>query len=176
MLVLMVVVLFVAGQVGAQDVTTDYDSEFDFSAVETVAWGEGGTVPDDELARKRLEKAIEEALSGEGLELTTGGEPDLLLVYHAVVDQKTQKSAVRLGVGVSTRISKRGRVHVGTSTSPKKKTVEIGTLVLELRAAATGDLVWTATATDTLKKDRDARQAQVRKALETAFAAYPPVR
>ena len=158
----------------AQDVTTDFDPDFDFSSARTFTWGEVGSVPGNDLSRKRLETAIQESLTAKGLEIVDEGGADLLVVYHAVVDQETKKRAVNVGVGVSRRVSKRGSVRVGASTSGKPKTIEVGTLVVDLLDGETKDLVWTATATGTLKGDADAREALVRSALEKAFSEFPP--
>jgi hypothetical protein len=160
--------------VAAQEVTTDSDTELDFGSVTTWTWGKGGTIPGNELSRKRLEAAMRDAITARGLQLVENGEADLLVSNHAVVDKTTQSGALKLGVGVSTRITKHGSIRVGASAPTKKETVEVGTLVIDVRAAVTGDPVWTVTASDTLKGDQDKRAAQIQDALARAFAGFPP--
>jgi len=171
---ILIVLVMAATPALAQKVTGDFDRDYDFSLWKTFAWGEGGTAPGNDLSRKRLETAIRETLATSGMESVDGAGADFLVVYHAVVDQKTKNSAISVGVGASRRVSKRASIGVGVSTSGKKKTVEVGTLVIDLLDAKSGDLVWTTTATDTLKGDADARDAQVRSALKKAFSEFPP--
>lgn len=171
--ILTAMLLCIGLQAWAQDITTDFDSEYDFSQAQTYGWGEGVSAPGNELNQKRLEGAIKEQLAARGLKLTEQS-PKLLVSYVAVVDQETKNRAVNLGVGVSRRISKHGSVRLGASSSGSKKTVEIGTLVIDIRDAASGDLVWTSTSAGTLKGDPDKREAQVRSALASMFSAFPP--
>jgi hypothetical protein len=171
--ILTAALLCVGLQSWAQDITTDFDTEYDFSQIRAFAWGEEVSAPGNELSRKRLEEAIMKQLAARGIELAEQ-TPDVLVSYAAVVDQETKKRAVNLGVGVSRRVSKRSSVRVGASTAGAQKTVEIGTLVIDIRDAGSGDLVWTATSADTLKGDPDKREAQVRSALEKMFSAFPP--
>ena len=171
--ILTAALLCIGLQAWAQDITTDFDTEYGFSQVKTFAWGEGISAPGNELAQKRFEGAIKEHLEARGLQLAEQ-TPDVLVSFVAAVDQETKKRAVNLGVGVSRRVSKHSSIRIGTSTSGAKKTVEIGTLAIDIRDAPSGDLVWTATAADTLKGDSDKREAQVRSALEKMFAAFPP--
>lgn len=157
----------------AQKVTVDWDRGLDMSAWRVFTWSEDSTRPKDDLARARVEDAILDAFVAKGME-AGDGEVDFVIRYHAIVDKKTKQSSVRLGLGMSRRVGSHGAVSVGTSTAPKSKTVEVGTLVVDVLDSETGNVAWTATCTETLKGDPEKRRAQIDAVLEKALAEFPP--
>ena len=87
--------------------TSDYAPNADFTKYRTFAWYPGGNnLPDDpryntSLVDERLVDAIEHAMTAKGLTMVDEGEADLLVVYHAVVQQRTSYTTVNAHYGYS---------------------------------------------------------------------------
>ena len=155
----------------AADVTVDWDGGFDFTQVQTVAWGDGGT-PAGELNQLRIEAAVEREIGASGLTFGKPADADLLVVTHAA-KQTATKPGPRIGVGIG-RSTGFGGISVGGSTSVGSSTIEVGSLVIQLRDRATGNLVWEAHASDTLSRDPKKLEAAIDKAVAKAFKKFPP--
>ena len=155
-------------------VTVDYDKEYDFSIRRTFAWGEG--TPASELNEKRIVGAIEDQLGSRGFTLVNeeGIKADLIVLTHAASDEKTQAKA-SVGIGVSRRAGF-GSVGVGTSVPVGSKTVTVGSLVVNILDAGTGDLVWQAHATGTVDTDPAKLEKKINKTVAKAFKKFPPKR
>jgi hypothetical protein len=157
----------------AQKVKVDWDRELDMSGWKTYGWADDSIKPEGDIARSRVEDALRDAFEAKGMELAQD-QPDFLIRYHAIVDEQTKQSSVRIGLGVSRRVGSRGAVSIGSSTSPKAHTVEVGTLVVDVVDARSGKVAWTAEGSDTLKGDPEKRRAQIDKALAKALQDFPP--
>ena len=164
----------VGSPASASKVKVDWDQQLDMTGWKTFGWADDSIPPPDELARERVESAILEVFGEEGMQYVGDGPTDFRIRYHAIVDQQTQQSSVRVGLGVSRRVGSRGAISVGGSTSPKPKTVEIGTLVVDLIDASTGKLAWTAKGSETLNGDPQKRKGQIESHLRKALKKFPP--
>jgi hypothetical protein len=166
-----VLLLLAVRPASAVKVTTDHDETYDFEGRTKVAWIAGTPSP-DELNQKRIVSGIEEALQEKGLTFVDEQQADLLIATHAAAESQVQSSGGRVGVslGRSTRL---GHVSVGGSRGNQVKQVKVGSLVIEILDAKTNSLVWTATASDTLKEGR-ATEKQIHSAIDKAFRKFPP--
>lgn len=170
--------------------TTDYAPNVDFSKYTTFAWYPGGNnLPDDpryntSLVNERLIDAIEFALEGKGLTMVNAAQADLLVVYHAIVQQRTSYTTINAHYGYSPYWRGYGRWGgwgMGTGTTYQNNYDE-GTLIVDLLENVPGDedrIVWRGSVTNTIKKgNRDAMTArrEMRQGAEDLFAEYPPGR
>jgi len=155
----------------AMKVHVDHAEDFDFGTVSTFAWVDG-TPAQNDLNERRIRDAVESALTAAGLTPVEDGEtPDLHVVTHASVKGEQRSSNVRIGLGVSRSVGSSGRLSVGGSTGGRTRTIDVGTLVIDLQDAGSGRLLWRAEAEDSLKGDLDKK---IRKAVDRAFKKFPP--
>ena len=164
-------ILFAALPVGAAKVLVDYDHDIDFSKFSTFALVPG--TPAGELTQGRIDDALRAQLEAEGLAEVAENEADLLVSTHAATEAQAKKKGGNVSVGVGKR-GKRGQVGLSTGGGGRLKTVESGSLVVDLVNAGTEKLVWRATASGTLKGDPQKIEQKMKKALTEAFESYPP--
>ena len=155
----------------AQKPVVDWDTAFDFDSCATFAWGDGGT-PADDINEKRIISAVVSELHGVGL-IESKEAADLWVVTHARADRVTRSSGTRVGFGFGS-FGRSGGASVGTSVPVgDPKTATIGTLVVELYSAETGEMVWTAQMSDTLGSNAEKMEKAINKAVARAFKKYP---
>src|ERR1700676_5304544 len=117
----------------AQKITVEFDQAADFGKYKTFAIRDGqlnskNPALNSELVKKRIEADIERALTGRGLEMTTG-RSDLNVRYNFGAARKIEVESYPAGWrGLGTRV-----VRVPYSE---------GTLVIDLRDPKTRALVW----------------------------------
>ena len=170
----MAIVFAVSAPALANKIIVDWNHDLDMAGWKSFRWADDSIKPDDDLAVARVESAILDALAAKGIKLVQDGEADFIVRYHAIVDKKTQQSSVRIGLGLSRRVGSHGAVSVGTSTSPKAKTVDVGTLVVDFLDPESGHVSWTAKGSETLKGDPEKRRAQIDASLAKALKKFPP--
>ena len=119
----------------ADSVTYDFDRAANFSRFRTYTWV-SGTNLQDELNHKRVVHAVQTQLSSKGLARVEGtAQADLLVAYHVSFSTDIQINASSSGFGP---------YGVGGSRFGSARTEEVlvGTLVLEMKDAATQSVVW----------------------------------
>jgi hypothetical protein len=140
-------------------VTTDWDRNTQFASYHTYAWMETPRMQAMQHATlfdRRLRAAVEEQLAVKGMrKADAAGEADLLIVYHAGVQDK---------VDVQTSGYFGRRVDV--------REYQQGMLVIDVVDAKTKSLVWRATAKDEVG-DADPSREQIGKAVQKMFAGFP---
>ncbi len=155
-------------------VTTDYDRSVDFSKLETFRF-EKTTEIRNQLAYDRFVRLITAELEGKGL-AAAGDDADLVIVLHGRVDNQTQIRTDSFGYGWG-RWGYWGRYgYGGMGATTTVSQVPVGTLVVDLVAADSKQLVWQAVAEDTLKAGMspDERDDRAGKAVAEIFAGFPP--
>ena len=168
-----VLMAFLAAASAAQKPKIDFDASNEFSAATTFAISRNGQPAANEMVQRRIEEMVEAELEIKGLRATSPAEADLTVIIGAYSRQRTKQSNVSIGVGVSRRTS-RGSISVGGTTGGRTKTVQEGTLVIDLRDTATNDLVWQSIVNGTLKGNTEQRQKKVNQAIHRSFAKFPP--
>ncbi len=161
--------LLLAGTAQAGKPVVDYDSEFDFENCKTMGWGAETTPAKSALDQQRIEAAVRNELRAAGL--TEAESPDLTVVTHVRVEQVSEPKA-RVGIGVGGGTSW-GGIGVGTSKGVGTSTTEVTTLVIELRDARSGAVVWEAQTTDALTGDPQTAERDISRAVAKAFKKYP---
>ena len=156
-------VIFVPGAF-AQKITTEFDDAVDFSKFKTFAIREGqlrspSPALNSELTKKRVEAAIERALTAKGL-TKAAGSSDLNVFYtlgsRGRVETETYPAGWR---GLGTRVVR----------TPYAE----GNFIIDLRDPTTRSLVWRGIATE--EKPNPAKLAEkLDDMVKKAIAKYPP--
>ena len=158
-----------AGTIGtAQQVSYDVDRQQDFSKFRTYTWVRGTEIADP-LNHRRIVAAIDAQLAAKGLVPgATPGQADVVVAYHASFDRDLQISGFSSGWG---------GYRFGGSRSGVARAEEIvtGTLIVDVIAARTREIVWRATATREIDADAtpEARERNINRAVAKLFKTYP---
>ena len=156
------------------NVTYDYDVTATFSRYRTFDYytskkGTGGTTT---LMDKRVRAAVEHELQAQGFAMETKTDPDFLVTYYPIVQDRKVRTAVRMGGGWGYRPFYGG---VGVSTSEVRHYKE-GTIVIEIVDFKTNQLIWQGAAAGALtglNSPEDANEI-VPKAVHDILAKFPP--
>jgi hypothetical protein len=153
----------------AQNVSYDFDKGTDFSGLKTYAWVRGVNLK-DELNHERIVDAVDAQLAAKGLDkLEPSANPDVLVAYHAAFASDLQVSGSSSGLA---------GYRVGTLRSGSGRVGEIlvGTLVIDVVDAKTGDIVWRGIARKDVDVDAspEKREKNINRAVEKLFKKYPP--
>ena len=114
------------------------DRTKDFSTYRTYAWGPADALPTgdarldgDPFFRDRMQGAIEVQLRTRGLVLVAANEPDLLVHYHAAIDQRIDVNSIDIAYG-----------YCAEGCEPHYMEYDAGTLVLDVIDYRTQVLIW----------------------------------
>jgi Domain of unknown function (DUF4136) len=165
-LAMLVVLLFTASVVAAQDVTYNFMPGTDFSKFHTYKWVsiEGGAHP-NQIMDAEIKQSVDSQLASKGLTKTDSDKADLYVGYQVAVDQEKQWNAYGMG----------GRWGGGMGTATQS-TINVGALVLDMYDPSTKQLVWTGKATKTLdpSSNQEKNQKNLNKAMAKLLKDYPP--
>jgi hypothetical protein len=159
--------LLTAGLSQAQNVRYEFDRSTDFTRYSTYRWEKHPRPVDlDELTLSHLAAALDAELSKKGLTKTESGSADLVIVYQCAVNQEEEIIPFDGGWGVN---------YSGPPVSAKR-TITVGSVVLEIFDGTRKQLVWRGIASKTLDPQAkpDKRQRTIQKAAEKLFKNYPP--
>lgn len=148
-------------------VSVDYDSEADFSGYKTFAWQEG-TPAVNPLMHKRVVRSIETQLVSMGM-TKSEENPDVFVVYHVALDQDRRVQVDDFGYWGRWRGPWYGaEVEVFD--------VQVGTLIVDLLDAGSGDGVWRGAAQQDLPPNPKPEKIEkkLRKVLMKMFRKFPP--
>jgi hypothetical protein len=164
--------LALLGACRSYDLSYDYDVTATFSRYRTFDYytskkGTGGTTT---LMDKRVRAAVEKELQTKGFAMETKADPDFLVTYYPIVQNRKVRSSVRVGTGWGYR-----PFYGGVSTSQVRHYKE-GTIVIEIVDFKTNQLIWqgaAAGALSGLNTPEDADEV-VPKAVRDILAKFPP--
>jgi Domain of unknown function (DUF4136) len=144
----------------AQKITTDFDKTATFTNYKTFTLSKGQLPPNaNPLMLQRVEAGIKSELAALGLlAADSGGE--LTVVYHAAT--KEDVSLTSMGYGP----------RWGGGTVNVNRIVN-GMLVVDVSDSKGKNLLWRATATDTVSDNPQKNEKKVQKAVEKMFEKYP---
>ena len=117
-LLLATIVVLVNVPAIAKKPIVDWDHELDMSGWKTFVWAEDSIKPSEDLSIARVESAIVDALKAKGIQPAEDDEGDFIVRYHTIVDQQTQQSSVRVGLGLSRRVGSHGAINIGVADAP----------------------------------------------------------
>ena len=147
-------------------VNTDYNPEVDFSRYQTFDWAERAGSGDDalidnELVDRRFRRAVESELASRGLERMRSGQPDLVVGYQLVLDNRVSYQTVNTyyGSGWGYRGVYRGGVATSQTTA---REYTVGTLIIDFYDARERELVWRGSGEGKVNQARNPEESQER--------------
>lgn len=167
-------------------IDSDYDTAVDFTGLGSYDWLPAQRIQSgdpaieyDSLLEARVRNAVETQLSARGLVRDTG-QPDVLVTYHAVQENKVSVTYLNDLYGYGPGWLPRYRGHLPPYGYPGAEVVVTeyrqGTLIIDVVRASDRRLIWRGTATDDVYPDGNAlfREQRVREAVEKIMARFPP--
>ena len=157
--------LFLTVVVAQAGVATDYDHGADFSHYKTYSWGKIQTA--DGLWNDRVKDTVASQLAAKGLtEVPTGG--DVLVAARGAIHDQRQLNTFYDGFG-----GRRWFGGMGMSTTTVD-TYKVGALLVELFDGHSKNLIWRASASDTLSNSSDKNIKSLDKNVQKMFEHFPP--
>ena len=144
-----------------------WDEKADFSGYKTWSWKDDGSIRDP-VWNRRIQSVMEDELARHGL-TRRAENPDLLVVVHARITAETRVDSYSPAWGYG----------YGYWAAPSLTTVyeiPVGSMIIDLVDAKKNELVWRATANDTIRanKENEEREQRLREVLAGLFAGFPP--
>jgi len=156
------------GTAFAQQVTTDFDHQANFSQYKTYSWEE--IKPANSLWDTRIKNAVDAQLQAKGwTQVASGG--DVCIV--AVKTTQTQRTLQTFYDGFGGGWRWRGFGGMGEATTTEQDYKE-GTLVVDLYDAKTKQLIWRGSAEDTLSNKVEKNEKNLDKGVAKMFKKFPP--
>ncbi|HTO99351.1 MAG TPA: DUF4136 domain-containing protein [Myxococcales bacterium] len=156
-------------------VQTEYDKAANFKAYQTYAYVSQQPGPEQAAAardpkiREAALATVDKALAAKGLRKTGPDQsPDLLVAVHG----SSKKSIEVQTYGYSYSTHPYGYYPALSTPSTEAEGSRDGTLIIDLIDAATKQMIWRGTATDTFKEGTEVKT--VTNAVEKTLADYPP--
>jgi Domain of unknown function (DUF4136) len=167
-LVLMGMVLLFAGKLSAGQVKTDYDRNANFGQYKTYSWEQVKTK--NPLDVDRIKSAVNAALAAKGwTQVDSGG--DVSVVAMEMTHTQQTLNTFYDGFGGGWRWRGFGGIGEATTTT---ETYKEGTLVVDLFAAKTKQLVWRGSSSDTLSNNSNKNIQNMDKDVVKMFKNFPP--
>ena len=147
-------------------INTDYDHGVNFAQYKTYSWGKIQTA--DGLWDSRVKDAVASQLAARGLtEVPSGG--DVVIAARDAIQNQQELNTFYHGFG-----GRRGfGGGFGTATTTTE-TIKVGTLLVEMFDGHSKNLIWRASATDTLSNNSDKNIKSLDKNIQKMFGHFPP--
>lgn len=185
--VFMIMALMIITGCATVKVKTDFDPEFDFSTLKTYRWATDKELnPDDELVknpllRKRFVKSVNQTMVQKGLTKAESGEADFVIVMHAGTKEKVRVDQTSTISGPVLM----GRRHYSSWYGPGwgyhsgSTTVSYyteGTLVIDIVAWKTKEMVWRGAGTKTVRdySSHEKQQESIDESVTKILEDFPP--
>ena len=153
----------------AQQVKTDYDHNANFGQYKTYSWEKIQTK--DPLMVDRIKDAVNAALTAKGwTQVDSGG--DVCIVAMEITRNQQTLNTLYDGFGGGWRWRGLGGFGEATTTT---ETYQVGTLVVDLFAAASKNLIWRGSSSDTLSNNADKNTRNLDKGVQKMFEHFPPL-
>lgn len=157
----------VAGSAAAVTISQNFLPETDFSKFHTYYWVKVEGQNTDPITDEQIRRAVDAQLQAKGWKLLDSTAADAYVAYQVAVTQR-QELNYYSNYGYGWRW--------GGSTSAYTRTINTGTLTLDVYDRAQKALVWRGSATDTLKSRSkpEKRQKRLDKAMAKLLNDFPP--
>jgi hypothetical protein len=156
----------------AQDVNTDFDKAFDFSTVKTYSIKIGTTWGND-LSQRRVLAEFDETIASKGWKKVAEGQADVQVILHGATQTKRDATTFYSGMGGGYGGYRYGGMGVGTAQTMVNE-YRVGTLVVDMFAAASKNLVFRGTAEDEISDNPEKNAKKLEKASSKMFKEFPP--
>src|SRR5260370_12196919 len=160
--------LVALGAAFAQQVTTDFDHQANFSQYKTYSWQE--IKPANSLWDARIKNAVDAQFTAKGW---TQGDSGGDVAIVAIKTTQTQRSLQTFYDGFGGGWRWRGFGGMGEATTTEQDYKE-GTLVVDLYDAKTKQLIWRGSAEDTLSNKAEKNEKNLDKGVAKMFKKFPP--
>ena len=174
---IIIIAFLIALTACVQKPITDYDASRDFMSLHHYAWTQVAPTPDaDPLANntlndQRVHQAVDDILSGQGMQKVDATKADFLIAYRLVTREKINSSSSGLGLGI---FGGSGGFGIGGSVAiTQYQETELFIDMLDPKSSA---LIWRGSAkysTQTSSKPEE-RMENIRKYVTLILSAYPP--
>jgi hypothetical protein len=149
------------------DVRYDYERKTNFAGLKTYDWlvaPEGAEI--EPLLQDRLKNAVNTALEGKGLRMTSD-DPDFLIAMQTMSKEKVRHSPKAWGYGYGSR---------WYSHKYRTRTYDEGTLVLDFVDNASKKLIWRGTAQGLVESNMTPEKLDdvVSEAVQKTLKNFPP--
>jgi Domain of unknown function (DUF4136) len=144
-----------------------WDEKADFRKYKTWAWKDDGSIRDP-VWNRRVQSVLEDELARHGL-TRVEANPNLWVVVHARLDVQTRVDYYSPAWGY-------GYGYWATPSMAVVSEVPVGMMIFDLVDVEKKELVWRATARDTIRagKENEEREQRLIGILGQLFAGYPP--
>jgi hypothetical protein len=164
---IMLAALALISVAAAQDVTSNYDQNTDFSKYRTYKWVQiPGPLDGDSILSRQLTQAVDANLAMKGFLKVDNDNADLYLGFQVATKQEQQldyygTGGVRWGGGF------------GTATT---STLTVGSFSLDMYDSKAKQMIWRGLATKTLdpKASAEKRQNNIRNGVNKLLKNFPP--
>ena len=168
------VALFLGACATTMSVSSHVARGADFARYHTYDWGPADDLPTGDprldgnpFFQDHLQGAVERQLAARGFERSASGTPDLLVHYHASIDQRLDVHDVNRRYGHC----------LGDECQAEITTYEAGTLVLDIVDTRTNDVIWRGWAQDSVEgvlDNPDKMARQINEAVQRMLARLGP--
>ncbi|HKO45283.1 MAG TPA: DUF4136 domain-containing protein [Pyrinomonadaceae bacterium] len=161
--------------VSAQDIRFNFMPGTDFSKYRTYKWVKIPNVQyPNQIVDDQIMRAIDGQLALKGL-TKTEDNPDLYVMYQAAVNQEKQWNSYSTGGDMWGWGGWGGWGGMQTTTTTSK-TINIGTINVDMYDVGIKKQIWRGEATKTLGSGKDPRKVEknLNKAMAKLFKKYPP--
>ncbi len=148
-------------------VTTDYNPNFNFTALKSYAWLDNGQVPsadariNNALVIDRVRKAVEQVLAARGYVKAEGGSADFMVSWLGGIDKKIQMQTIDhfyspYGYGALHRDPFWGSSMRSTTAYE----YEVGTLIIDILDPNQHKLIWRGTGEDRISGNKNPEELE----------------
>ena len=147
-------------------ISTDYDHGVNFAQYKTYSWGKIQTT--DGLWDSRVKDAVARQLTAKGwTEVPSGG--DVVVAARDAIQNQQELNTFYDGFGGRRWFG--GGMGTATTTT---ETIKVGTLLVEMFDGHSKNLIWRASASDTLSNNSDKNIKALDKNVQKMFEHFPP--
>ncbi|OUL58317.1 DUF4136 domain-containing protein [Pseudoalteromonas ulvae] len=156
----------------------DYDKSVTFSNYKSFAWIPNASLTKNTnnyqispLMEQRVQNAVNDNLAGLGLAKSDEKNADLLVNYHAAVDNKVEVDTFSTSYSARWDYWGMGYQHHTQTTN-----YEVGTLVIDIIDRKTNQLIWRGAKEGRLKKNQtpEQRTATINSTVAAILSNFPP--
>jgi hypothetical protein len=164
--------LLAGGSLLAQDVSVDYDHNFQFNKMKSYSWG--NIQISDPKVEPRVVAALDHVIQQYGFNESDKNKKGDVIV--TVVEANRPQQYVSFYRGMTNLNWQRGWWGGGgfSDSVARLRQIHGGTLVVDIYDGATGRLVWRGTSAEGAQASDNMNQANVDKTVNTMFARFPP--
>jgi hypothetical protein len=157
----------------AQKVSIDFDRQANFSDYKTFTWIKPPHFRADPLMDQRIMDSVNAALTAKGWQYVPDGPADVGLAAHIATREEHTLETFYDGFGGGWGWRFGGGFGTAITTDHP---YEVGTMVVDMFASRTKQLIWRGTATETWSEKPDKDSKKVEKAVDKLFKNFPPTR